>query len=351
MTARTVVELHGPSMAAVGLAWVLGAVFVRRPGVATAIAMGLAAALATGMHSSGALLPAPILGALLLNAWPAAAPVPFVRRLSLLCLAGIVHGALVLAFTGGVGQFSFVRQMTPVSIAMEGHVLEMVAWEGLWPFLPYSALFGGGLRRPAWRRLTMVVALSLPLYLVPSYLVLATWREYGAYLIPLAFPAAAIVVGVLPRGWTIGAILAAATVAIVHVVDHDHPERPREYAAGVRALAGGSRVHVLGGNEVDIEANFVAMPDTDFVMLTLPPFIDAPVRPPVLAALDGGLTTMLRRGDVVLLSRGADAWLRQPGTTTVFPVAGDLLPHIEAHYELEAVRVRGFVGWQVRLPK
>lgn len=347
---NTVVELHGPFTTPVGLAWLLGAVFLRRPGVGSAVALGLATALATGMHSSGALLPVPILGALLVQAWPAsvASALPLSRRLPLLLLAGGVHATLVLALMGGVGQFAFVRQMAPVSVGMDGHVLDVVWWEWVWPFLPLSVLFLCGMRWPTWRRLAVVVLLSLPVYLVPSYLVLAMWREYGAYLIPLAFPAAVIVVGALPRAWVVAAIGVAATIAIVHVVGQDRSERPREYAAGARELAEGSPLYVLGGDEVDIEASFVTLPDTTMVMLSMPPFIDAVLGAQALAALDAQLAIALPRGDVVLLSRGADVRLRDPRTTAAFPTAGAILPHLDAHYRLDPVQARGFAGWRVR---
>lgn len=346
----TVVELHGPFTTPVGLAWLLGAVFLRRPGVVSAVALGISTVFATGMHSSGALLPVPVLGALLVQAWPAsvAFPLPLSRRLPLLLLAGGVHAALVLALTGGVAQFAFVSQMAPVSIGMEAHALDLVWWEWVWPFLPISVLFLCGLRSPSWRRLCAVVALSLPVYLVPSYLVLAMWREYGAYLIPLAFPAAVIVVGALPRAWTLVAIAVAATVATAHVVRYDRSERPREYAAGARALAEGRPLYVLGGDEVDIEASFVSLTDATVVVLSMPPFIDAVLAAQALAALDAKLGLALTRGEAVLLSRGADVRLRDPRTTAAFPSAGAILPHLETHYRLEPVQARGFAGWRLR---
>ncbi len=342
----TVVELHGPFMATVGLAWLLGALLLRRPTVWSALALAVGTTAATGMHSSGALLPAPILGALLWNAWPQKTAASFARRVGVAVLAGVAHGALVLALTGGVGQFAFVRKMAPVSIGMESHLLEVVTWEWVWPFLPFSVLFVLGLRAAAWRPLTVVVLLSVLLYLLPSYLVLAMWREYGAYLIPLVFPAAAIAVSVLPRGASALALAVAGTVAVMHVIDHDRPERPREYAAGARELAGGRVLRVLGGDETDIEAGFVSLPDVDFILLTLPPFIDTE-GPAARLALGAGLDAMLQRGEAVLLSRGTATRLADQGTVAVFPPAGEILPFLEARYDLREVRVRGFSGWEV----
>jgi hypothetical protein len=343
----TVVELHGPFLTPVALAWLAGAALLRRPGVTAAVALGLATTLATAMHSSGALLPVPVLGAVVLDAWPARSPAALRRRLWLAALAGVIHVVLVLACTGGSQQFRFVHSMAPVSAAIEGHLLAVLVWEWLWPFVPFSIAFGVGVCRASWRRLTLVVVLALPLYLAPTYMILGVWREFGAYSIPLLFPAAAITVAILPWPLSVGAVAAAMLVATAHVIDHDRPERPHRYAAGVRAIAAGAPVHLLAGDDHDVEAHFVALPDLDLLLLTMPPFLDHAHADEVRNALQRRLDAQLRRGEVVLLTDGAMARLRHPGTVAMFPAATALLQHLERHYLLQPVRSEGFGGQRV----
>jgi hypothetical protein len=343
----TVVELHGPFLGAMALAWWVGAWLVVRPSCAAAAATGVATAFATAMHSSGALLPIPVLGAFVGAAWPRAAPIAWQRRITLAVVAGAVHAALVLLATGGVQQFGFVAKMAPISAGMEGRVGPVLAWEWLLPFAPYSLLFLAALRTRAARALAFVVLLSLPAYLLPSYLVLGVWREYGAYLLPVGVLAIAATVAVVPRAASLAALALSGGLAVAHVVRRDEPARPREYAAGVRELAGGRRVIVLGGAEVDLEAHYIAMPDVQVVMLTMPPFVDAR-EPAAAAALCQHIDAVLQEDGVVLLSAHAESTLRDSAVIRLFPPLGAYWPRLSARFDLVAVRARGFAGRAVR---
>jgi hypothetical protein len=342
----TVVELHGPFFAPVGAAWLAGAWLARSGGLAAALAVALATSVATGLHSSGALLPVPVLGSVALRAWPASAPLAARRRL-LLCAASLaVHVPLVAAL--GQRQFDFFAAMASLASHARPRVAAVVWHEWLWPFAPLSVLFLLGLRGAPTRKLALVVLASLPVYLVPTLLILGiVWREFGAYLVPLAAPLAAIAV----LRWTRAPILLVAAVmaglSLHAICRHDEPGRPREFAAGVRAVAAGAPVRLLTGAMQDFEACYVALPDVEREFLLHPPYTEPALAATAIAMLDRQIEADWARGGVVLLTSGARESLRHPEAVK-FPTLRLLSLHLEARYRLEPVRARGFEGAVLR---
>ncbi|MGE3174335.1 MAG: hypothetical protein AB7O97_17025 [Planctomycetota bacterium] len=222
----TVVEIHGVFLIAAGAAWWIAVRCARRPGVAAGALLGVVTGVGASIHATGhVLLPAFALFAAaqlgwrgLLRAWPAA--------LALLLLhAAVVAGLHLWLLPESVrhapepeaGAVSYLQHLR--SFGTDWSCLPRTLWrEWLAPFLPVSilallAFLSRGQRRFGLAMVGAVVGYTVftnmllaPAGIVarPQYLPPFATMEYGAYLLPLVFPAAVLGLRLLPprlRPW------------------------------------------------------------------------------------------------------------------------------------------------------
>ncbi len=350
----TIVEIHAPFFAFAALAWLAAALLVRAPRPWAAALLGLTPALAALVHASGLLLPVPLLAAFAAHRWPSAGERRERQRLAALAAIAIAaHGLGFVAFnllaralgadtapTAAAGAaWSFAR------FSAEVRNFGVAAWrEWLWPYLPLSVAWLAGFRGQPTRALAWATLAALVVFVGASAVVLGHWQEHGAYLLPLAPLAASIAVRALPWSLAVAGIAASCLLALIAVGSHDRPERPRDYAAGVRELAGDRDVLLLIGDYADIEACFVELPGVEFFFALDTPALVASGDPALRAQLDGYIQRKRAANAAVYLTRAAEERLRAPQTQAQFPGAAMLHQHLRQQYHWRPVAARGFQG-------
>jgi len=251
----SVVEFHGPFLAFAALAFVVFSLAVRsKPAspreLLLAAALGLSTSVAAGMHASGMLLPAIFLSWWLLLRYRSGHLLPGGRW-----AWPVVAGPIVAGLVHGIGLALFVRVRRSTMFLEEGFQhpqgIEYFPWvfldEWLLPFLPLSLiplllLLG---KRFRWEALFVIVA-SGP-YLFGALRLLVGDTESGAYLLPLAIPAAwltALGLESLRRSAELGKhakplalslLVISALLAWARVADFDRNEPYRLYAEALRS--------------------------------------------------------------------------------------------------------------------
>ena len=217
----TVVEYHGFFFAYSQLALLCAAHLVRGPSMKWAVGLGAAIAAATLVHSSGMFLPTVLLPLVMLEARSVAAP----RRLALCGVAAVVSG--VGAFGG---RAALQAIFAPRPLAMPGldaalaglpYVPHAVLTEWLLPFAPVAVGALVALRRPPTRGLALALWAAVLVYALAASGALhdVLW-ERGAYMLPLAVPAALLGVRSLPKSWTWSLVVLGGAAAIVQVRVH-----------------------------------------------------------------------------------------------------------------------------------
>ncbi len=250
----TVVELHGVFFAPMGLAFWLWARAVGssmpKPGVGRFVVLGVATAVASGVHTSGHfllwLLPALAWG---LGRWPGLRK--FGATLAAHALLTFVIGRCTADAAGASGS---MREMIDSAIAYWGprvpwlpHEVLAVFWRewGL-PFLPLSLATLAALGVAARRRLALGLLLGIAPLLGLSWLLLhRELDERGAYLLPFAWPAAVLVVGWWPRRAQVAAIVGALALAIGQVAWHDRARDDPNWTRVLRPAVGTDRALVI----------------------------------------------------------------------------------------------------------
>jgi hypothetical protein len=237
----TVVEYHGWFFAFAQLAFLAAAWLARRPGVARGVVLGTCTAGATLVHSSGALLPALLLPCVLALSRSGGPRTPRLR--SVLAAAG-VHLALVPLGIAVLRALHIGRAPDPAPVLwMRARIdgLPAAVWhEWLLPFALVSVGSLAGLARRPTRRLAGATWTGVAVYAAFAACLLGGLRERGAYLLPLAAPAALTCARAMPRaaGWIMVACAAAAAVAQVRVHDGAAAEYAR-FARGLEDAAAG----------------------------------------------------------------------------------------------------------------
>jgi hypothetical protein len=359
----TVVEMQSLLFGIAGLSFVAAARMAVRPTPGRAALLGLATGIAYCAHASGILLPVP----LLLMVWTRGLADAETRaRLpmswgALTLVVGLTHLAVVWGVPFLLRTLSDSFSTTLGNA--QGHVMNFVSaghwsnltaviatvWhEWLLAFLPLSVLWVRAffVSRTKWMGLALGIAL-VP-YLATSILMLGGFNEHGAYLLPLAWPAAWVVLRCCPRPVAFGGLIVAAVISVVTVTLHDKPERSLAFAAGLRTVAAEEPVALLIGEYVDLEACFVRLPEVPYLWIVKVAYDERERAESLMPFLDEQLTTWFEEGRRVFLTSQVEA-LAQPGAFAGSQILDEvILAHLRNNYELVPVGAGGFSGKEIR---
>ena len=237
----TVAERHGPFFAFAGLAAYCAARSVTNGGLLWAVALSVAIGLAYGAHSTGVLLVA------LFVPWVASERVQRDSawlRDSLVVVfgsaaAGFAMSRIAIAtgqLTEATGNFDILGEYASVAIQHVDHAPIVLWGEYLLPLMPISLLWIVRWWGPGGACVGASLGIGVGVYLVFAFLVLAGFYaregfgEFGAYLLPLAWPLAHVAVTHLDR-----------RIVVVGVPGLLRPRRRRGRAARPTADARGGR--------------------------------------------------------------------------------------------------------------
>lgn len=317
---------------------------------ATAALLGLTTFVASLAHSTGSLL-VPLVGT-----WVAARG-GLRQRLLELCLFSLVHVSLL----------RFGRPLVLGALGLEmqsahtltGWLEEWLRAEGVWsralsvigheillPFLPLCMVFGLPLLAPGSRRSVLWLAVgSLPYYLL-CVLVLADRvtgqpiHERGAYMLPLAIPAAWLVAYRLhPSHKRVAAALLALSLAGSVLQVRAHDVRPgKEYGEAVRSILDERETILLAGTR-ELPWILVEAPSVRPFYLVEGTAVDPAALAPWLGATQAAIDALLAEGARVLLSDGARQDLLDP---RLQPQGRMILDSLSERYVRRPVRSGAF---------
>jgi hypothetical protein len=277
--------------------------------------------------------------------------------LQLVGVACAAHfGALLLAqavlnacgLAAGFGQtLDYAAAMTRFEALGPRVLLDTLIDEWLVAFAPLSVTFLAGLARRGAVSAALVLALSLPVYLLATFVVLGGVVERGAYLLPLASLAALATVRALPAAAVALVLAAGAVFGVVRVVEHDDGHVTEAMAASVAAVAGDREVLLLIESELDLETCLVRMPERQF--FTVDMLAGNP--PEQLAAASAGIEQALRQkleqGVAVFLSRRAVAYLADRGSHELNLSGPELLTFFRERFHLVPLGEEGMLAFRV----
>jgi hypothetical protein len=342
----TVVEIHGPFYAFAGASALALGWLVRAPSAPRALALGASTALSVGMHSSGHLLA--VLCALGFAAQRARAC--GARRTFALCaLVFAAHAALAFALARAWTALGWLEsEGAAAKLVLRGYtardaagLLRTLVSEWLVPFAPLSLAWAWG-RRPELRAERCAFAAVLVLYLALSFALLGGHSERGAYLLPLAIPAASLSVRSLGRAaWP--ALALALGLAITAIRAHDDPHAQRAFAAGVRALDGAPPAGLLLVERHELSACAIELPQVEAVFLPEVAGSAPGDWPQALHALRARVDDARARGAAWYLTRDGRAYLERAD----LPSTRWLLQGLEQQYELVPAASGAFAGWRL----
>ncbi len=254
----TVAEIHAVFYAFFGLAcWQWARTHVR-PSVVGACMVGACTALAAAVHATGhllvVLLPMLTVG---LRARPGA------RWLRLAATFLLAHAACSLCLDAWLrrdtvdvrheGMLGFVLQCI-AQLPLGWNIVGDLWREWLWPFLPLSvvpiiAVFARATRRCAWAFWSAALAfLAMTVILLFGKLV-----ERGAYHLPLAWPAALLLLALAPRALQVSALVFGSALSVYAVFEHDHPHENPRLIADLAAASQQQRLFVLCADQAEYE--------------------------------------------------------------------------------------------------
>lgn len=350
----TVVEYHGLYHAFSQIAFLFAAKLVRNPSVRGAVVFGLSATLATLVHSSGVCLGFAYAAWFLGEALAAR-----VRVSRAIALAAFAFGTHLAGFVVGL---TVSRLWTPSPFLPLGLdwvlqtlvLLPRTIWsEWIVAFAPLSVVtVAVGLRRPA-RMPLLGWSVGLAAYLLLCVVMLAI-ADFGAYLVPLASPAAVLVARHLPRALQIATIVVGAAIGVHAVLDHDRSgDAYASYVGGVRAAGGDGETFLLiagrmlgtldpDSGEVDeVGACLVAGPGLRYYDLTLPAHEDPDVLRPAAKLLAGAIAQIAGARATILLSAQSVRLLED---ATECRSGSLLLDELHAGFDFADANAPGFRG-------
>ena len=350
----TIVELHGLFFAFAGLAFVATARLVQRPGIGRGAMLGVATGLGFLAHATGTLL-VPWLAAIacVLVIESGASMRPLLP--SLLAFAS-VHAAFVVGCPRLLETIGFALPANSASDffltyarknLLHPELLPGVVWhEWVLPFFPLSVLWIPAVLRRGSRGLGIVLLVGVFLYSVFTLALLGDESERGSYTIPLAWPAALLLVRLPTRWLQLGVIVVGATAAVIQITQHD--TRPsRAFADGLREVVADRPSLLIIGNHLEMEGMFVHHPNVPWRILLVEAELDAAL----MLQFEG-----LQKLDVFLQSSGRDLYLTagartfllDPTYASARPSGRLILKHFETAYDLERVTASGFVADRMR---
>lgn len=349
----TVVELHGVFFGFLGPALLAAAALARRPTLGRGACLGAALALAYVGHASAGLLPSLLLPLLLFYPAPNVSLGRAREVLPAALLAGAVFGAFlyVLPWLGritGIGVDSasaaaYVMRDAAAFAADGQRWLTTVWYEWLVPYAPFNLLalglcFVGRHRAQArWLHAGLVPYYLVCVFLLPN-------AEFGAYLLPCAWPLALLTVRVLPARAAALLCFVGLLGGVVWIKTHDRPELAAQFAAGAREAGGGRPLVLLLGDHDDAKATLIGLPETEKIVVLHAGTVPADDLARLLDRVDALLAARWRDGRAVLLTDGA---VRQLGQ--VAPSGPLVFPALQRRHQLTRVEIArpgaAFAGW------
>ncbi len=346
----SVVELHAPFLAFAGLSCYLAARLVTRATVAGAVCLGLSTGLAFGAHATGHLL----LMWLPLLVLAEARSLRLGRWLWLVAVAVVVHAVVALGLVdlmrtlganvhaGAAAHHLFESNAGRLSFEA---LLAQVWADGLRPFAPMSFAVWFGLHR-RWR-LGLAFLVGCLAYGAATFVLMAPATENGAYLVPLVWPAALLVVGTLPRSVAWLLVLGGLALGGRWIAQHDDPHYGRAFVADVRVVAQRGPIDLICGQHVEFDACMIFGPEIawrEWINETnLPP----ETVPMLVQHLHGWLGAREAAGYQVILTEGTMQYLASPVGSE--QRTGPLLRRaIEAEFGLEPVHGVVLRAWRLR---
>ncbi len=385
----TVVERHGLFFAFAGLCTWLAAWFGRRPTLATSAALALGVTAAYAAHSTGILMLSILVPFAVARArtgvlsfglgcdvdgaghaersqvGACAACLPSWQRLislsmviGVMVLAGTKLARVVALWLGQVmsegGNFDWFMALLHSNIAEPSVVFQTAALEWIYPFLPSSLLWLFAFRCSKQRLTAIAVACGTLVYVLFTFAILGPhFDERGAYLLPLAWPFAFVLVTVFPRIIVWASILLTASLALAQVMRHDDHHLD-DYAMGMAELASEKGVYLIVADPVDWESMFLFMPELkvnvdylDGIEVGGMDLAKAKVGLPLLVQL---FDSVLHSGRSIVMSDKTLIYLQNPRFTQDQREAGPfVLAGLKARYDFVPVSNRAFDGVSLKV--
>ncbi len=353
----TVVELHGPFFACVGLWLYLLARLVRDPSALSAALVGLATGLCYYAHASGIII-AGLAGMMFLAL---SGPGQWRDWRSLLLVAimltvhfGLIYGGSVvlqsLGLVVGVGHAdAYVRELEVLGEADWTWGMRTLWEEWVYAFAPLSLLVLSAAVSASGRRLLVAFALSLAAYLLAALILVGDHDEHGAYLLPLVFPAVLGVLHARPcwrRGLLWVALTIGGSIGLMRILAHDDGSRSAAEAAEYREIVGERSAYLLTGSEADIETCMVRLPDQQFRHLSRYASLPPAELAAELVSMDRAMQGLLAAGTEIYITREAMTYLESDDVRN--RSGRDLLAHLRENYRLVELPGMLFLGQRLR---
>lgn len=334
----TIVELHGPFVGAAGLCYLQLCLLVERPTWLRASVLGLLFFLASGMHGSGALLPAPmLLGFLAMRRghgelWRDVGRGALAGGLflALFFSQSLLYQAVGLQAESGAA-VDYVDRGFSATRGLQ--LVPQVFWqEWLRPIFPLSFALLAGIARRELRLEFGALLLGMLPYLVVSALLIAGDPEEGAYLLPLAFFAARLAVQALPQVLVLGLVLLSLALGLrEHFLYQSLGAKDRAFAEAIADFTRAESCLLLIGGYHELNACWIWLPDTQCYSLQHVAQLSPEILHALLPRFDEVVVGCHERGVQVILTQDGESFLRDP---RAHPLGAGplLLEHLEQRF-------------------
>lgn len=346
----TVAEIHGVFLAFAGLACWQWARCLRQPSLGAALGLGVATALAAAVHATGHLL------VILLPALT----IGLVGRRSrtlwrLLPIVLLAHAVASLGLDAALrradvdvqrqGMIGFLWRCL-IQLPLGWNLLGDVWREWLRPFLPLSLAPLVALAWRPTRRFAACFWLAAAAFLgITVVLLFGKLVERGAYELPLAWPAALLVLALLPRAGQVAALALSCGLATYDIVQHDKPFENPALIAGLRAAAAHEKLFVVCEDLTEWEPLLRDLPSVPSCPLFWIGQLVAQGYAGFTASLDARLDDQFAAGYAVVFSTRAQELLSTIPEPTI---ARFMREHVPERYTVEPYRAGAFTGMRWR---
>ena len=253
----TVAEIHAVFYAFFGLACWRWAALHCRPSSTRALTLGLCTALAAAVHATGHLL------VLLLPMLTLGLTRPRAPWLRLGVLFVLAHATCTLALDAGLrratvdlrheGIIGFILQCI-AQLPLGWNIVGDVWREWLWPFLPLSVAPIVALFVRSTRRLAFAFWVAAGAFLAMTVILLfGKLVERGAYHLPLAWPAALLLLALVSRPWQLAALVLSVVLSVAAVFQHDHPHENPQLIGDLAQAAQHHKLFVVCEDQAEYE--------------------------------------------------------------------------------------------------